>query len=124
MSSTGCTLQPAGYEAIQACHPPAEQEATSRVCGRLSALYCCGFLLDVFVSDPGNCKYGVCTVVRYVHAAKHTTLVLLVLVLLVLVLQRDFRGQPSVVESSSPLLGASFSISVNNIKLNCTAVFR
>ncbi|CAN0437867.1 unnamed protein product [Laminaria digitata] len=33
------------HNAIHTCRPPAEKEATSRVCGSLSALYCCGFLL-------------------------------------------------------------------------------
>ena len=40
-------LQPAGYNAIHACRPPVEPEATSRVCGSLSAVYCCGPLLIV-----------------------------------------------------------------------------
>ena len=43
-SSAGRLLQPAGYNAIHACRPPAEQEATPHACGSLSALYFCGFL--------------------------------------------------------------------------------
>ena len=40
-SSAGCVLQPAGYNAVHACHLPAEQEATPHACGSLSALYYC-----------------------------------------------------------------------------------
>ena len=50
-SSAGCVLQPAGYNAIHACRPPAEQEATPHACGSLSALYYCGFLV-AFVIGP------------------------------------------------------------------------
>ena len=51
-SSEGYVLQPAGYNAIHACHPPAEQEATPHACGSLSPLYCCGFLVDFVI---GSC---------------------------------------------------------------------
>ena len=44
MSSAGRVLQPSGYNAIHACRPPAEQEATSHQCGSLSELYCYGFV--------------------------------------------------------------------------------
>ena len=40
---------PAGYNAVHACRPPAEQEATSRVCGSFSALFCCGFRLNTYL---------------------------------------------------------------------------
>ena len=50
LSRAGCVLQPAGYSAIHACRPPAEQEATSRVCGSFSTLYCCGFLVILVVA--------------------------------------------------------------------------
>ena len=53
------------------------------------------------------------------HAATGTTIPLLLLLL-----PCDFRGQPSVVESSSPFVGASFSNFLNIIPLHCTVVFR
>ena len=39
LSGAGRVLQPAGYNAIHACRPPAEQEATLRMRGSVSALY-------------------------------------------------------------------------------------
>ena len=45
------------------------------------------------------------------HVATGTSLLLLLL------LQCDFRGQPMLIESSSPFFGASFSVSVNLIPL-------
>ena len=59
VNSAGCVLQLAGFNAIYASRPPAEQEATSRACGSLSPLYCCGFQLLSIVaslSDPAICS--------------------------------------------------------------------
>ena len=50
-SSAGCVLQPAGYNAIHACRPTAEQEAPLHACGSLLALCYCGFVV-AFVIGP------------------------------------------------------------------------
>ena len=75
MSSAGRELQPACYNAIHACHPPAEQEATSRVCGTLSALYCYGFLLIprgcFFVRTLPSVKLGGGLCCCVIHACCH-----------------------------------------------------
>ena len=55
--STGCVLQPAGYNAIHACCPPAEQEATPHACGSFSALYYCGLLVAFII---GPCDLQAC----------------------------------------------------------------
>ena len=74
MSRAGRVLQPAGYNPIHACRPPAEQEETSRVCSSLSALYRCGFLsMIAFWSDPAICRAGgLCCCHRYSNTAAAT----------------------------------------------------
>ena len=68
--SAGCVLQPAGYNAIHACRPPAEQEVTPHACGSLSALYFTVAYQLLFLSDPAICRpAGLCFCVT--HACCH-----------------------------------------------------
>ena len=76
-SSAGCALQAAGHNAMHVYRPPAKQEATSRVCGSLSALYCGGFLFcSCFLLDPEVCTRsarGLCCCVRHACCHRHNT---------------------------------------------------
>ena len=89
-------LQAIGHNVIYACRRPAEQEATSRLCGSLAALHCCGWR-SFFLSSPAICRKAgdlcCCVISACCHLSGTTALFL--------PLQCDFRRQPSVVESSS-----------------------
>ena len=108
MSSAGRVLQPAGYNAIHARRPPAEQEATSHVCGSLVALYCCRL---VFHRTLRSANLEASAVARYITGT--TTL---------LMQQCDFRRQPSVVESSNTFFGASLSITTTTASASAVNV--
>ena len=73
MSSAGRVLQPPGCNAVHSCRPPDEQEETSRVCGRLSALCCRGLLLLLVACslDPAICRAGGLCCCCVIHACCH-----------------------------------------------------
>ena len=109
-SSAGCVLQSAGYNALHAFRPPAEQEATYPVVYPrwIAAAF---YSVVVFSSDSATCRAGgLCWCVIFMHACPNRC--------------NTTGAAPAAVRFSwaaecdrefhfSPFFGTSFSISVN-----------